>query len=134
MILSSGAMDINGRQYLAIGITFTNRTGSIIYLGRARLREVPKDFPVPMDAARDMSGGWRELKFLNQSDRFVDHEMILHTNKSAVTCMAVTHAMSAQFFSFRPSLWRQVFRWPKYFAIEFIAMVGDKKYSVLSIY
>jgi hypothetical protein len=134
MLAPSDDVVIAGRQHHAIGIIFTNRTGSVIYLGRARLREVEKAFPVPADAVRDMFGGWRELKFLDRANNYADHELILQTNMSAKTCIPVSRPVNDAFYSLRPTRWRQLFRRPKYFSIEYIAMVGDKRYSVLGIY
>jgi len=79
-------------------------------------------------------GGWRELKFINQSGIHTEHELIIHTGMSAATSIAVDQEMPRAFYSFRPSLWRKLFRRPKYFSIEYVAMVAEKKYSISGIY
>ena len=53
----------------AVMLTFINQTGSVVYLSRARLTEVQKNFPVPIAASRDMARGQRELVFLNPTSR-----------------------------------------------------------------
>jgi hypothetical protein len=98
------------------------------------LREVQKNFPIPIDAAQDILGGWRELKFINQSGINIEHELILQTNSTAETSIAVNREMHKEFYSFRPELWRKLFRRPKYFSVEYIAMVGEKKYSISGVY
>jgi hypothetical protein len=134
IILRSSQTIINGIQHSAVSLIFTNRTGSVVYLSRARLREVQKNFPIPIDAAQDILGGWRGLKFINQSGINIEHELILQTNNSAETSIAVNRGMPNAFYSFRPGLWRKLFRRPKYFSIEYIAMVGKKKYSISGVY
>jgi hypothetical protein len=44
-------MTINGQTFDAVVFTFTNQTGSVVYLYRARLRERPKNFPIPLAAS-----------------------------------------------------------------------------------
>lgn len=53
---------IGGQPYDAVGFTFTNHTGSVVYVSRVRLRENQTHFPIPPAAVRSISGG-RELKF-----------------------------------------------------------------------
>ena len=134
---AQGHTEISGQRYDAVNLTFTNRTGRVVYLARARLRDNPSHFPVPPAAVRDLSGGWRELKFaIQQNERllFIDHERVLQSNESALTNIAVSHPMDANFFSYRPGRLRRIFRRPKYFMIEYAAMVGEKKYSVATVF
>jgi len=71
---------------------------------------------------------------MNPSGVYIEHELILHTNQSGVTGIAVSREMPDAFYSFRPGLWRKLFHRPKYFSIEYIAMVGEKKYSISGVY
>jgi hypothetical protein len=134
---TGGQTTIHGQLYTTVDFAFKNRTGSVVYLYHARLRESPKRFPVPPAAARNISDGSRELKFAIQQNvnlLFVADELVLQANSSGLTNIAVTQSMGTDFFSYRPSLLRIWFRRPKYFLLQYTAMVGEKKYSVSTVY
>lgn len=119
-------------------LTFINQTGSIVYLSRARLTEVQKNFPVPIAASRDMARGWRELVFAIPPDNFHSvYECILQTDVEtgrAIASIAVRQPMDETFYSYRPKLLRRCFGFPKYFLLEYVAVVGEKKFSVATVY
>jgi len=48
--------------------------------------------------------------------------------------IAVSRAMGSDFDSHLPGQLRKFFRQSKYFTIEYVAMVGDRKYSVATVY
>jgi hypothetical protein len=74
--------------FIAVAFTFTNRTGSVVYLSRARLREHHENFSIPSEAIRDIFG-WREIKFPNQATGLLeDHEHVLHTDQHVQTSIA----------------------------------------------
>jgi hypothetical protein len=126
---------INGHQYDAVAFTFTNRTDSVVYLSQARLRENRRNFPIPMAAVADLSGGWREIKFrAPNSNALIDQERVVHTGQSAYTSIAVEMPLGNEFYAYRPSLYRWAFRLPKYFVFEYLAMRGDKKYYVATVH
>jgi hypothetical protein len=134
------ATNIGGQNYHAVGFTFANDTGSVVYIRRVRLRERQENFPIPPAAVRGLSGGWREIKFAapgTQPPALIDRERILHTGQIAYTSIAVSQAMNNEFFSYRPGWFRRLFRlfrYPKYFVLEYTAMVGDRKYYVATVY
>jgi hypothetical protein len=112
-----GQTAISGKSFDAVDLIFTNRTGRVVYLSRARLRECRKRFPIPLDAAKDISGGWRELKFNRSSPGlFTDDECILQTNDRVMTSIAVSQPMSQAFYSYRPGWVRRCFRCPEIFS------------------
>src|SRR5262249_52367533 len=123
-----GEIGMDGQSYQAIYLIFTNRTGSVVYLSRARLRGRTKRFPIPAAAVRDLSGGWHELKFGTSTGDLKDQECILQTNGRVATGIAVGQQMNQAFYSHQPGLLRRYFRRPKYFLLQYTAMVGDKKY------
>ena len=126
---------INGQIFPAVELIFANRTGRVVYLSRARLRECQKSFPIPSAAAKYISGGWRELKFQwSDPSKMVDHVCILQTNENVITSIAVTNQMDQDFDSYRPNWLRRRLRWPKYFLLQYTAMVGEQKYSVETVY
>jgi hypothetical protein len=128
-------LTMNGQEFPAVNLVFTNRTGRVVYVSRSRLRESPKNFPIPVEAGRDVSRGWRELKFAKDSTgNFTEDESILQTNNRLVTTIAVKQPMDEAFYSFRPGWLRRWFRRPKYFLLQYTAMVGETKYSVETVY
>jgi hypothetical protein len=131
--ISGQKTNIGGHTYDAVGFIFTNRTGSIVYVREVSLRENATNFPIPPAAVRSISGG-REIKFQNQHGQLVDDERILNTNDRALTSIAVSRPMGSEFDTHQPGLLRRIFRRPKYFILEYTAMVGEKKYSIATVY
>jgi hypothetical protein len=39
-----------------------------------------------------------------------------------------------EFYAHRPSLWRRLLRWPKYFRLDYVVVIGDKKFLVSTMY
>lgn len=135
VLLSSTETQIGYQPFAAVGFQFTNRTGSVVYINRVRLKEHTRTFQIPSVAVRDLAGGWREIKFLNEKNHALElHEFILQTSQSAHTSIAVTQAMSDDFYAFRPTFLRKILRKPKYFVVQYTAMVGDSKFSVSTIF
>jgi hypothetical protein len=130
-----GQTIINGQHFPSVDLIFTNRTGHVVYLSRARLRECQRRFPIPLTIAKDISGGWREVKFAWKNPQHLnDDECILQTNDRVMTNMPVSQQMDNAFFAYRAGLFRRLFRWPKYFLLQYTAMVGEKKYSIETVY
>lgn len=135
IFLEPTTIQINGQQYDAVDFTFTNRTGCVAYVYHARLREHPRRFLVPSAAARDISGGWRELKFRTpSSEAYIHQEYVLQTNEKLITTIAISKPMDSNFYSHQPSWIRRRFHFPKYFLLQYTAMIAEKKYSVASVY
>ncbi len=134
-VLPQPGQTIIGQQsFGAVDLIFTNRTGQVVYLSRARLRECQRRFPIPTTALRDISGGWRELKFAWRTPPLLnDHECILQTTDRVMTNIAVSRQMDNAFYSYRPGWFRRVFRRPKYFVLQYTAVVGEKKYSIETV-
>jgi hypothetical protein len=113
---------------------YANLTGSIVYIRLARLRERQDNFPIPPSAVRGIPGGWRELKFADQNNNFTRDQLVLDTGERTVTSIAVSRPLHNDFYNYRPGRLSMLFTRPKYFVIQYTAMVGEKKYSVASVY
>lgn len=116
----------------ALWFRFSNQTGSTVYLSNARLLKCSKILNVAIASTRDLSASY-ELNFsvganLNQ------RQIILHTNDKSDTAIALDSKPSIEMLSFKPRLWRRIFRCPKYFCLEYVAMVGKMRYNVSTIY
>jgi hypothetical protein len=119
-------------------ITFINRTGSVAYLSRAHLIEMPKRFPVPPAASRDVARAWRELALaIPPSFTFDRYETILQTNiqlDRAIAFIATAQAPGKEFYDHRPPIWRRWLRWPKYFTLDYVVVIGDEKFLISMVY
>jgi hypothetical protein len=128
-------LGIGPQQGDGVELEFANLTGSIVYLRRVRLLENRKNFPVPSAAARDISSGWRDLSLRYKPETlYQHHECILQTNQRAMCCIAIERQLDQSFHNHRPGWIRRLFGCPKYYRLEYTAMVGEKKYSVSTIY
>jgi hypothetical protein len=128
-----------------VSLTFINQTGSIVYLSRAKLKASRK-FPIPIAASRDLASGWHELKFALPPNPpptssvpvvFDEYQCILVADDKrgrAYSAIPVTQAPKDVFYSHKPGVFRRLFRWPKYFRLEYVVMVGGNKISVATIY
>jgi hypothetical protein len=122
-----------GRSFPAVGILFENQTGSIVYVTGPRLRNCSKLFLVPTEAVRDIGENAHPLSFWS-GRLFENHQATLQTSAKIETVMAVTTAMPDLFYRYKTPYLRRIFRRPKFFILEYTAMVGDKRYSVSTIY
>ncbi|MFZ0839602.1 MAG: hypothetical protein WAM77_19225 [Xanthobacteraceae bacterium] len=135
VLLRGHVTTINGQQFDAVELVFTNRTGCVAYVSRARLRERKKHFPIPPAAVGDISNGWRELKFQKVGTlSLIEDECILQTNDRRVTNIAVSQQMDQAFYDYRPKWVRRWLWWPKYFRLQYTAMIADKRYLVDTVY
>jgi hypothetical protein len=130
-----GVTGIGDCQYPAINFEFKNRTRQTVYISQARFRENATTLPVPPAAARDIATGWREIKF-RKGAALIDEEIILETGASAWTQMALSGPLPKGFESHRPNwIWiRRQLRMPKYYLLQYTVMVGEQKYSVLTVF
>jgi hypothetical protein len=134
-----GQITIGSKPYDAVILTFINQTGSVVYLSRAKLKAVRRNFHIPIAASRDLAFGWHELVFALASapDSFNNYECVLQTdvtNGRVMAAIAVMKSPQDTFYSYRPGLLRRLFRWPRYFQIEYVVVVADKKFSVAMVY
>ncbi len=124
---------IGGAPYPAVDVEFLNATQSVVYLTHALISGCTKEFPISPAASRDIANDAYELKFLDKN-QYVLREITLHTNTSAKTCIPAAAAPPATFYQHKAGLFRRLLRRPKYFRIEYTALVGDKRYKASTVY
>jgi len=129
-----GHITIGTSSHDAIAIQFTNHTGAVAYVSGVRITRCTRDFPVPIDAARDVAGDSYHLKFMSPSGTFDMREITLQTSQSANSCMPASTALSTEFFTHKPSWLARRFGRMKYFVLEYTAMVGTTRFSVATYY
>ena len=128
----SGDVMIGTVCHPAVLIVFSNHTDSVVYLTHLRLRNCSAAFPA--HGARDIAEYWHILSFVRPDGGFGDHQITLQTGEQASTAIAVRAPMPDSFRQYRASRLRRILRRRKYFVLEYTALVGDRKYSVATIY
>lgn len=132
--LVDGMLNINGNSYDAIWLKFSNQTGSIVYLSNLRLLKCTKLFKVPIAATRSFAESSYELNFSVGSGNLDQRQIILNTNCKAETAIALDIKPGQDILSYQPPFFRKLFHYPKYFRLEYTAMVGTKRYIVSTNY
>lgn len=129
-----GSITINGKKFPAVDVRFTNHTGAVAYVREVRIRDCTANFPVPLEAARDVSSNSYHLKFNYGDGAFVHREVTLQTTESAQSCMPVAASPADTFFAHvQPWYWR-VIRRHTYFVLEYTALVGSARHLVSTRY
>ena len=130
--LASHQAQINHAEQPGILITFANRTGAVVYLSNARLREQPRNLAVYALATRDISDSSCQLRFrpANTNENFDLRQIILQTDQDAQSWLPLANNPVNELFTYRPLRWLGVFRRPRYFRITFLAVVGEARYRV----
>jgi hypothetical protein len=134
---AEGHLEIRGKPHRGVDIVFFNNTGSVAYLNRVRIRSCSALFPVPTDVDRDIAENSHDLSFMNCRGKYADREVTLQTSQSTKTIIAVAQEMPQAFYNYapdRPWLIPRPIRRRRYFVLEYTAMVGEKKYSVMTKY
>lgn len=130
-------MNVKGSKIPALHFKFSNRTNSKIYLTNLRIKGKYPDLIFDKSTTSDISTGFHEMLFMNTEQPNEDgtfpfslNDIILNTNEEAETAIGLDKDPDINIFSYRPSGWNRLFRIRKYFTLEYIALVGDKKVSV----
>jgi hypothetical protein len=132
--LSPGNIHINGQPHNAVSIDVINHTGAVVYVTGARIKSCSAHFPVPAAASRDIAEGSYHLAFIDPTGQFSQRELTLQTNQTSRTAIPVTSAFGQSFYTYRAPWYRRLVRAKKYFVLEYVAMVGKKRYSVRTLY
>lgn len=132
--LLPGNIQIGGQPHDAVSFDFINHTGSVVYITGARIKKCTSQFSIPIDASRDIAEGSYHLSFMDPNGGFVHRELTLQTNQSGRTAIAITAPMPQDFYAYRAPWYRRFFRSPRYFILEYTAMVGASRHSVATMY
>jgi len=130
----AGGIKIGANPHEAVAFDFINHTGSVVYVAGGRIKKCTDRFSIPVDASRDIAEGSYHLSFMDADGGFVHRDLTLHTNQSRHTVIAVNTPMPQEFYTYRPPWYRRLFRAPKYFILEYTAVVGTTRYSVATVY
>lgn len=114
----------------SIVITFRNNTGSVVYITRPCLIPQAGTFRVHSSATRNLSDGSHKLEFENGAGQFVIKEVTIQTGGNIRTGLALDAPLDLSVRQHICPWWRRLLRWPRFFRIQFIAMVGDRKHKI----
>lgn len=138
IVLSSGEVNIGPpgamQPYKAITVAFSNRTGAVVYLTSPRVTVCRKNLPVTPAADMDAATGAHIFAFVDEHGALQTHELTVQTNARVSGAIALSGDAPADFYAYLAPRWRRYFRWPKYFALEFRAVVGARTYNVKMIH
>jgi len=126
-------LDIRNTSYNGIVLTFLNNTGSIVYLTNARISKCTKRFMVCTDCTRDIADSSYELKFSHNYGLVDKRQITIQTNEKAYTCLGL-RKFENEILLYSTPILRKIFKVPKYFCLSYIALVGDKKYKVVTVF
>ena len=132
--LAPSTIHINQSPYQAVDFNFKNNTGKIVYLTNPKISKASKSFPIPTAAARGIGKNSYELLFIDKNNHYTLTQIILQTAQMAKTSIAVDQQLPNTFYLYSPHCARKLISWSKYFKIEYIAMVGGKRYRVSMVY
>jgi len=131
---SAGVMDMGETIHSSLEIEFMNHTGSVAYITGPIIRRCTMRLQVSAHASRDVARSAYFLQFLDGSKQFSLREITLQTNATGKTSLALGEPPSQELLSHSTSWLRRRVRWPKFFVIEYTAMIGTKRSSVCTLY
>jgi hypothetical protein len=111
--------------------TFRNRTDSPVYLTKVGIR-CSRLFPVRADATRDIVSQSCELKF-GKKWEFWDREVLISINDEKISGLGLNEKLSEEIIRYQPSWVKKVLGIKKYYTLEYVAVVGTRKYRVRTI-
>lgn len=112
----------------ALLFRFVNNTGSVVYITNLRLFAGSQPL-IHESADKDFSTNSYELKFLN-GNNFELRQATIHTDSCAITFIPLFQPAPEEMLKLRRSKWRNWFGFPKFFRLEYTALVGNSKYNV----
>jgi hypothetical protein len=131
-------INIGGVITPAVRIEFINNTQQTIYITDAWIKDCTKQFKVPALAGKNIGDNSYHLNFATMTWEgnvdFNKREVTIQTNGSNITSIAIESEIGQEFYSHNPNLFRKLFRRPKYFKLQYVVLVGQKRHAVSTIY
>jgi len=124
---------VKNKSLQGVIFTFLNNTGSIVYLTNARITKSTNRFKISTDCSKDIAESSYELKFSNEAGVVDKRQITIQTNEKVYTCIGI-HSFDGKIKSYSSNYIRKIFKYPKYFCLNYVAMVGEKKYHVLTTF
>ncbi len=131
--LFSTTITINSKAIPALGIKFKNSTNSKAFLTNVRIKSNKTNLKIYPSSTTDIGSGYYELLFL-ENGNYILTDKIVQTNADAETAIGLHSILSSDVYSYAPNNLRRIFQCPRFFTVEYTALVGDKKYMVKMVY
>jgi hypothetical protein len=123
---------IFGKESHSVRFRFTNKTGHDVYVRRARISK-PR-LQLQRGTWSDVGGTGSELKFRTEDKQlFEARQIILRTDAQCETMIYTARKIPAEIGTYDASVWRRLFRSPKYFVLEYVAVVADRPLRVRTV-
>ncbi|MBI3878897.1 MAG: hypothetical protein HY301_02400 [Verrucomicrobia bacterium] len=116
-------------------VKFTNTSDTVIYLHNPRIFCSRKTFAPHQMAQQHIGDLTCELKFkLGDSKDYTERQFILQTNSEAETVLPLANQFNLSIKGYKAGFFRKLFGVPKYFRLEYTAVVRDRRYRVRFIH
>lgn len=118
----------------AIKIIFINNTNSKIVLTNPKIKNNDSYFKIHTDSGRDFITGYYELMFHDSKQSYNFDYQVLRTSEKAFTSIGLSEYPDIMFYKYKPNFFRRIFSLPKYFVLEYTALVDNRSYQIKSTY
>lgn len=112
---------------------FVNKTGKTVYLKNPSLRDVTPRVSLHEKTAQDTATGSCELKFRSHTRHFDIRHCIVQTDDACETAIYTNQTPDSDLVHFKAPVWRRALNRPKYFALEYFAVLEDRTYRVNTV-
>lgn len=119
---------------VALTLTFINNSNSTIFITNPRIKDNKKNFRVHPVSTKDFNSGYYELKFHDGNNAFNVDNKVLRTNDRALTVIGLSEMPDDTFLNHTSNFFKRIFNKPKYFILQFTALVGNRRYLIKAIH
>lgn len=111
-----------------------NTSTSTISISNMRIRNNKKRLHIDLQSTNEAATGDYELLFFNNSNKMYDiHNITLNPTTDTNTAIGLQKKADDKVLEFKAGFFRKLFRCPKYFTLQYTAMVGHKRYFVRTV-
>ena len=131
-----GPLDVHRQpaaEAFALRLQFINKSDKKVYLHHASLSELKPPLLVHPEALMDVGTDSYELKFRNAADTaYSEREVILDTNKAAVSVLPLAKEIDAFQPNRRRSMFQRLCRKHLWFCLKYSVTIGDSAFRVIT--
>jgi hypothetical protein len=129
--LEAGEGTIFGERSPLLLFKFVNKSGKTVYLKNPSIRRLTRHLPLHEKTRQDSATGLCELKFRDHHTGYFElRHYVLHTDRESETATYTKEVPKAELIHYRTPFWRRIFSRPRYFVLEYFAVVSTRTYRV----